>query len=128
MTSRVPAISRFHARSSSTNCSLRLPSGLELPYEQRISLRYPAVVEGLGGLPDEAVIDGEVVAFDEDGRPSFNVLQNYTSSSVPVLFYAFDVMVLRGKNLMSETLERRQLLLEQAVLPKLREPVRYAAL
>ena len=89
------------------------------------SLRYPAVVESLAGLPDETVIDGEVVAFDEDGRPSFNVLQNYGSSSAPVVFYAFDIMVLRGKDLRSETLERRQLLLEKKVLPKLMEPVRY---
>ena len=91
------------------------------------SLRYPAVVEGLSRLPDETVIDGEVVAFDEDGRPSFNVLQNYGSSPAPVVFYAFDIMVLRGKDLMSETLERRQLQLEKRVLPKLREPVRYVA-
>ena len=91
------------------------------------SLRYPAVVEGLAGLPDETVIDGEVVAFDEDGRPSFHVLQNYGSSSTPVVFYAFDIMVLRGKDLMPETLEKRQILLEKMVLPKLREPVRYVA-
>jgi bifunctional non-homologous end joining protein LigD len=90
------------------------------------SLRYPAVVKGLAGLPDETVIDGEVVAFDEEGRPSFNVLQNYGSSAAPVVFYAFDVMVLRGKNVMSEPLEKRQQLLEKMVLPRLREPIRYA--
>ena len=90
------------------------------------SLRYPAVVKGLAGLPDETVIDGEVVAFDEEGRPSFNVLQNYGSSAAPVVFYAFDVMVLRGKDVTSEPLEKRQQLLEKMVLPKLREPVRYA--
>ena len=90
------------------------------------SVRYPAVVEGLAGLPDETVIDGEVVAFDETGRPSFNVLQNYGSSAAPVVFYAFDVMVLRGKDVTSEPLERRQSLLETLVLPALREPVRYA--
>lgn len=90
------------------------------------SVRYPAVLSGLAGLPDETVIDGEVVAFDEEGRPSFNVLQNYGSSPAAVVFYVFDVMVLRGKGLMSEPLEKRQTLLEKQVLPKLKEPVRYA--
>jgi bifunctional non-homologous end joining protein LigD len=90
------------------------------------ALRYPAVLAGLAGLPDETVIDGEVVAFDADGRPSFNALQNYGSSSRPVVFYVFDVMVLRGKDVMSEPLERRQSLLKEKLLPKLKEPVRYA--
>jgi bifunctional non-homologous end joining protein LigD len=90
------------------------------------SMRYPVVLEGLSGLPNETVIDGEVVAFDEHGRPSFNVLQNYGSSAASVVFYVFDVMVLRGKDVMSEPLETRQQLLEQKVLPKLKEPVRYA--
>lgn len=90
------------------------------------SLRYPAVVAGLSGLPDETVIDGEIVAFDEQGRPSFNVLQNYGSAPRPVVFYVFDVIVLRGKDVMPETLERRQSLLKEKVLPKLKEPVRYA--
>jgi bifunctional non-homologous end joining protein LigD len=34
------------------------------------SRRYPAVVQALGALPDETVIDGEVVALDESVRPS----------------------------------------------------------
>jgi DNA ligase D-like protein (predicted ligase) len=90
------------------------------------SRRYPAVVKGLADLPEGTVIDGEVVAFDESGRPSFNALQNYGSSSAPVVFYVFDVMVLRGKDVTSEPLERRLELLETKVLPKLKEPVRYA--
>ena len=32
------------------------------------SVRYPAVVQGLAKLPNETVIDGEIVALDSDGR------------------------------------------------------------
>jgi hypothetical protein len=37
--------------------------------------RYPAITAGLAGLPDETVVDGELVAFDESGRRSFNALR-----------------------------------------------------
>ena len=70
------------------------------------SVRYPGVVKGLAKLPDETVIDGEVVAFDEEGRPSFNALQNYGSAPGPVVFYVFDVMVLAGRNLQGEHARR----------------------
>src|SRR5215510_14689843 len=62
------------------------------------SRRYPTVLGGLSNLPDETVIDGELVAFGDDGRPSFNALQNYGSPSTPVLYYIFDVMVLAGRD------------------------------
>ena len=91
------------------------------------NVRYPAVVEALAKLPDNTVIDGEVVAFDQEGRPSFNALQNYGSAPGPVVYYAFDVMVLRGENVMRQPLQKRRELLEKKVLPKLPEPVRYSA-
>jgi bifunctional non-homologous end joining protein LigD len=80
---------------------------------------------GLAGLPNETVIDGELVALDEDGRPSFNALQNYPSSKAPIIYYVFDVMVLAGRNVKAATLEARREMLERKVLPKLAEPVRY---
>src|ERR1700674_1007456 len=88
--------------------------------DKDFSIRYSDVVKGLAKLPDETVIDGEVIALDEDGRPSFNILQNYGSSKAPVLYFVFDVMVLAGRDVMRELLEKR-------ILPKLGEPVRYAA-
>ena len=86
--------------------------------------RYPAVMRGLAKLPNETVIDGELVALDGDGRPSFNALQNFDART-PVHHYIFDVMVLAGRDVTGQTLEVRRLLLEQKVAPTLTEPVRY---
>src|SRR5579863_10779678 len=58
--------------------------------------RYPAVAKALATLPDETVIDGEVVALDESGRPSFNILQNHGSSGAPIVYYVFDVLIVEG--------------------------------
>ena len=90
------------------------------------SVRYAGVLKGLAKLPDNTVLDGEVIALDEDGRPSFSMLQNYGSSSGPVLYFVFDVLVLAGRDVMRERLDVRRELLENKILPKLGEPVRYA--
>jgi len=87
--------------------------------------RYRTVPPALANLPDDTVIDGEIVALDEDGRPSFAALQNAVSSTTPIVYFVFDVMVLAGRNVMREPLEARRRLLERRVLPKLGDPVRY---
>lgn len=91
------------------------------------SVRYQHVLRGLAGLPDETIVDGEIVALDAEGRPSFNLLQNGGSSTVPILYFVFDVMILSGRDVSRETLQARRALLEKRILPKLAEPVRYAA-
>jgi DNA ligase D-like protein (predicted ligase) len=89
---------------------------------------YPGIVKVLANMPDETVIDGEVVALDEAGRPLFSALQNYGSSNnIPILYYVFDVMVLEGVDVMREPLYRRRELLEQKILPTLIEPIKYSA-
>ena len=86
--------------------------------------RYPLLMKGLAGLPDETVVDGEVVALDPDGRPSFTLLQQ--GSAAPVIYFVFDVMILSGRDVKRETMEARRDLLERRVLPHLAEPVRQA--
>jgi len=86
--------------------------------------RYPAVVRGLAKMPDETVLDGELVALDDDGRPSFNALQNFLPGTA-VVYYVFDVMVLESRDVTGESLDARHDLLEKKVLPALGEPVRY---
>ena len=88
--------------------------------------RYRKLLQGLEGLPNETVIDGEVVAFDQSGRPSFNVLQNSATSQAELVYYVYDLMVLAGKDVMSEPLDKRRKLLEEKILPRLTEPVRYS--
>jgi ATP-dependent DNA ligase len=87
--------------------------------------RYPSVVKSLAALPNETVIDGEIVAFDDDGKPSFNTLQNYGSGEAAVFYFVFDVMVYAGRDVTREPLTVRRKLLERKVLPTLSEPVRY---
>jgi DNA ligase D-like protein (predicted ligase) len=89
---------------------------------------YPHIVKALANMPDETVIDGEVVALDQAGRPSFSALQNYGSSNnLIIIYYVFDVMVLERVDVMREPLSRRRELLEQKVLPNLIEPIKYSA-
>jgi bifunctional non-homologous end joining protein LigD len=89
------------------------------------TVRYASVLKGLAKLPNETVIDGEIVAFDPDGRPSFNALQNFASADTPIVYYVFDLLVLAGRDVRGEPLEARRELLERRVLPKLTEPVQY---
>ena len=80
------------------------------PLAQRQGLQ-PHVSGGLPGLaklPNETVIDGEIVAFDDEAVRRSTLLQNYGSATGPILYYVFDVMVLAGRDVMSEPLETRR--------------------
>jgi len=88
------------------------------------SNKYVDIAGALAALPDETVIDGEVVALDQSGRPSFNALQNYRSTGVSIVYFVFDVLVISGRNVIPEPLETRRELLGTYILPKLTEPIR----
>ena len=66
--------------------------------ENDFSARFPSVANALSNLPDDSIVDGEIVALDETGGPSFNVLQNYNHAAPPLQFYVFDLLHLAGKN------------------------------
>ena len=92
-----------------------------------VSGHYPSVMEGLKRLPvSQAVLDGEIIAFDSKGRLCFQCLQGYLKSiggrrfDAPespsaLLYYVFDVLHLDGFDLRQAPLEQRKELLKRIV-------------
>lgn len=63
-----------------------------------------------------AVVDGEVVVLDEDGKPNFGALQNWRSEADGALyFYVFDLLWINGKDLMQLPLSERRAILKQII-------------
>ena len=74
-----------------------------------MAVRYPIIAKALAKLPDNTVVDGELVALDEEDRPSFNLLQNYGNSSGPLLFFLFDLLVVAiAATMLWSVLDRRR--------------------
>ena len=90
------------------------------------SARYAPITAALRALPDETVIDGEVVALDEEGRPSFHLLQNFPTSRAHLAFFVFDVLIWQSRDVTGETLEQRRRLLEKHILTRLTAPIHYS--
>lgn len=76
---------------------------------------FPQVAEAGAVLPMDTLIDGEVVALDQNGRPSFNLLQHRRSQANAIRFYAFDILVYRGRSTMGLELTVRRRWLARAV-------------
>lgn len=77
--------------------------------------RYPVIIEALLGLGHDAVIDGEVVVFNEAGLPDFDALQLYNGHSTPIAYCVFDLLWMDGYDLMHLPLETRKALLQELI-------------
>ena len=86
-------------------------------HQKMLNKRFPKVVEALASLGGDFVLDGELVALDSQGRPSFQLLQNNLSRALPVYFYAFDLLNRDGELLVNLPIERRRELLG-SLLPR----------
>jgi bifunctional non-homologous end joining protein LigD len=96
--------------------------------QNELADRFPEIVEAIKSLSArECVIDGEVVALDEEGRSSFQLLQarEMEGRRSPVYFYAFDLLQLDGKSLLSLPLEARKNVLEK-LCAGTGDPIRYS--
>jgi bifunctional non-homologous end joining protein LigD len=96
--------------------------------ENDLTKKFAEIAEALAALPcDECVLDGEVVATDEEGRSSFQLLQAHEmeGSAAPLSYYVFDLLQLDGKNLTGFALTTRKEMLRQ-LCTEMEEPVRYS--
>ena len=85
--------------------------------DKDLKAMYPSVAAAALRLDaDQAIVDGEVVAVDEQGRPSFQALQHRgTHPTHAIVFYAFDLLHLNGEDLRTEPLTARRSKLVQAI-------------
>jgi bifunctional non-homologous end joining protein LigD len=82
-----------------------------------LNKKFGYIADALGDLPDETVLDGEIVAVDEEGRSDFNLLQNFRSAQLKIHYYAFDVLMHKGKLLTERALGERRAILAK-ILPR----------
>ena len=81
-----------------------------------VDAEYPQL-QGIHRLINakQAVLDGEVVVFDEEGRPSFQLLQNRGKESRPMQYIVFDIVYFDGQRLFRVPLEDRKRLLRDVI-------------
>ena len=75
--------------------------------------QFPHIAHACEQLPPDTLLDGEIVALDENGRVSFNLLQHHRSKAQALLLYIFDVLIYRGRSLLKVPLESRRELLSE---------------
>jgi DNA ligase D-like protein (predicted ligase) len=80
-----------------------------------LNKRFPYIIEPLRGLPDGTVVDGEIVALDDDGRPVFNLLQNFTSEAGPIRYFVFDLLCYNNRDLTGLPLVKRREMLRSLI-------------
>jgi bifunctional non-homologous end joining protein LigD len=95
-----------------------------------LTSRFSEIADAVQKLPFErGILDGEIVALDDAGRTSFQLLQNATlpgQRGSSLAFYVFDLINLEGKDLRNLELAQRKKLLQPLIAAE-HEPIRFSA-
>ena len=79
--------------------------------QKSFSRQYRHVFDALRDLPENTVVDGEIVALDDHGRPNFNFLQHSKSQAKRICYFVFDLLIYQNRDLTQLPLiERREML------------------
>ena len=77
---------------------------------------YPLIFEALQKLSINAVLDGEIVVINEEGKPDFQKLQHYAEyPNYPIVYYVFDLLRLKNKDLYDVPLIDRKTRLQKLI-------------
>jgi ATP-dependent DNA ligase len=79
--------------------------------------KYPEIAAAIDFLPEGTVLDGELAALNAEGKPDFNLLQNYRSAASHLVYFAFDILFVKGRSLLELPLTERRRILCEVVLP-----------
>jgi bifunctional non-homologous end joining protein LigD len=78
--------------------------------------KFPQIAEALDALPQGTVIDGELVALNAEGRPDFNLMQNYKSAEC-LVYFVFDILMHEGRSMLDRPLTERRRIMREVVKP-----------
>ena len=83
---------------------------------KNITRQFPDVARAAALVrAKSAVLDGEIVALDADGRPSFQALHHAATEGLSIVYYAFDLLHLNGRDLTRRPLDERRAALRQVI-------------
>jgi DNA ligase D-like protein (predicted ligase) len=77
--------------------------------------QFAPVADVLADLPEETVVDGEIVVLDDKGRPNFNSLQHSRSAASHIHYFVFDLLVYKNRDLTRLSLIERRSIMQSAL-------------
>lgn len=117
----------FEPKIDGTRCIAHIQKGVVLQNRRltNIAYRYPEIVKALSNSASTCVFDGEIAVFS-DGKPDFASLAErehqtqrlrieYLSKATPASYVVFDILYLKGENVMAMPLSIRKTILKEAL-------------
>jgi bifunctional non-homologous end joining protein LigD len=83
---------------------------------KNLTRQFPSVAKAVSRLSAQSVLlDGEIVALDASGRPSFQALHHANLEGLSIMYYAFDLLYLNGRDLTGVPLDDRRAVLREVI-------------
>jgi bifunctional non-homologous end joining protein LigD len=91
--------------------------------ENLFTKQFSRIAQACERLPPNTLVDGEIVALDESGKVSFNLLQHHREKAQALVFYVFDILIYRGRSVLAVPLYFRRELLHRIFEDSKADPI-----